>query len=376
MAENIKTKTGRGALQPRREPYWERIKSGLYVGYRKLESGDGTWVARRRMDDAKQKYHALGHFNDYDDALRAVSEWAASLDQGVKEFDKTVEDACREYVKHQKAEKGKASSDDADGRFARLVYGKPIGKIMLAKLQTTDVRKWLHAQVVEDEDDLDAGRRSKDSANRNLASLKAALNLALKDRLVATDAGWKTVTPFTGVGKRREHLLTLEERNTLLEHCQSDLEPLVKGLLLTAARPGELAKATVADFDRRHGTLVLDGKTGRRTVTLSSKARTFISGHVKGKLPTAPIFATEYGQFWNKDSWKKPFKEAVKSAKLPPSIVSYHLRHAAISEMLIAGMQTSVVAMLAGTSTAMIDKHYGHLMHYETRKALDNAVML
>lgn len=66
------------------------------------------------------------------------------------------------------------------------------------------MKDWLANQIstieenAEDEDDL---RRAKDSANRNLASLKAALNLALHDRLVATDAGWKTVSKFKDVGR-------------------------------------------------------------------------------------------------------------------------------------------------------------------------------
>jgi hypothetical protein len=39
-------------------------------------------------------------------------------------------------------------------------------------------------------------------------------------------------------------------------------------------------------------------------------------------------------------------------------------------------MQTSLVAMLAGTSTAMIDKHYGHLQHEQTRVMLDSVAMI
>ncbi|MFP3560129.1 site-specific integrase, partial [Paraburkholderia sp. SIMBA_049] len=68
----------------------------------------------------------------------------------------------------------------------------------LARLRTSDLKSWLAGliEVDEDEDDEDDLRRAKDSANRNLASLKAALNLALRDRLVATDAGWRTVVPF------------------------------------------------------------------------------------------------------------------------------------------------------------------------------------
>jgi site-specific recombinase XerD len=96
----------------------------------------------------------------------------------------------------------------------------------------------------------------------------------------------------------------------------------------------------------------------------------------QSKLPNAPIFANSFSKPWNKDDSKKPFKEAVRKPKLPYDIVMYHLRHAAISELLHGGMHTSLVAMLSGTSTAMIDKHYGHLQHEQTRGMLDSVAMI
>src|SRR5690606_918598 len=104
----------------------------------------------------------------------------------------TVGEACKAYVEHQTRHKSKAAGGDAQGRFSRLVYDRPFAKIALDKLRTTHLRAWLNDQLDEDGDEDDL-RRSKDSANRNLTALKAALNLALRDRLVATDAGWKTV---------------------------------------------------------------------------------------------------------------------------------------------------------------------------------------
>lgn len=249
-------------------------------------------------------------------------------------------DVCRDYVTHLKAVKGASSARDAEIRFERLVYDSKIGKIQLSKLQTKDVRTWLNDQLATDEDDDDEDlRRSKDTANRCLASFKAALNLALRDRMVATDAGWKTVTPFKAVGRRRERMLSMQERTALLAACPENLRALVKGLLLTAARPGELANATVADFDKKHGTMVLDGKTGRRIVTLSTAAKSFMAEHIKDKLPSAYILTNEYGQQWKKDDWKKPFKKAVTTAKLPIDTVMYHLRHTAISELILCAFR-------------------------------------
>jgi len=370
MTANIKSDTARGRLKPRREPYWARVQAGLFVGYRKLSEGDGTWVARRRMDDGKQKYNALGTVASFDEAVAAALEWVKLADVGVTTDKATVADVCRTYVEHQRLHKSEKAAKDSEGRFKRLVYSADIGRIRLDKLTAPHVRKWLNAQVSK-ADDPEAVRRSKDSANRNLSMLKAALNLALKDRLVGSDAGWKSVSAFRDVGKRRDLLLTPKQRKDLIDHCPADLRLLVKGLLLTAARPGELAAAKVGDFDHHAGTLRLTGKTGSRVVTLSSASIAFFNEQRKGKLPSAPLLPREDGGFWNKDAYKKPLKQAVADAGLPAVVVAYHLRHAAISEMIAAGMDSFLVAKLAGTSTTMIDKHYGHLRHDLTRAALD-----
>ena len=376
-APNLTSRSGRAALRVRREPYWSRLSAGLFLGYRVAGLGEGTWIIRRRHEHGKQEYHALGRHETYDDAKAEAEEWARSVEQGVTTKKTTVKEACALYVGHLKLHKGAASSQDAEGRFRRLVDDDSIGRIALDKLRASHVKAWVaklvDADSHEDEDDL---RRAKDSTNRNLASLKAALNLALKDRLVATDAGWKTVVPFRGVGQRRKAVLDAPQRKALLEACTDDLRQLAKALLLTGARCGEIAAANVADFDKWNGVITLDGKTGRRTVAVSSAALAFFAECVKGKVGNAPLLMRADGQRWNKDAWKKVFRQAVTDAGLPDDVVMYTLRHTGISEMILAGMDSFVVATLAGTSVAMIEKHYGHLRTKETRRMLDAANML
>lgn len=376
MATNLKSKSARQALKPRREPYWHCLSVGLYVGFRRTVEGDGTWIARQLQAGSK-KYllRSLGTRPDFEDAVKETQAWAGAVDSGGSHKSVTVEVACKAYVTHQKAHVSKANGADAEGRFERLVYGKPLGVVSLDKLRTTQVKTWLNAQLDSDGDEEEL-RKSKDSANRNLAPLKAALNLALRDRLVATDAGWKTVSRFPNAGRRREQYLSVEDRAALIEHCDADLATLVTALMLTAVRPGEIATANVGDFNRTQGTLALTGKTGTRTVTLSTTAREFLAAEAKGKLPDAPLLSDGFGNSWNKDSWKKRFKLAAKAAALPANVVLYTLRHVAISEMIAGGVDTFLVAKLAGTSTAMIDKHYGHLRHEQTRARLDAVAMM
>ena len=376
MMINLRSKSARGALKPRREPYWHCIRVGLYLGFRRAAEGEGTWIGRQ-LEPGSKKYllRSFGPLPDHDTAMRELAAWAGGVDVGASHRATSVEDACRGYVEHQRVHKSQANGADAEGRFKRLVYGRPIGATNLDKLRSTHVSAWRNAQLADsgDEDDL---RRSKDSTNRNLTSLKAALNWALENRLVATDAGWKTVTRFPNAGRRRERFLSPEERGAMIGACEPDLAALATVLLLTGARPGEIAGCNVGDFDRNRGTLALSGKTGRRVVTLSTSATVFLEQQAANKLPGAPLLADGYGNRWNKDAWKKRIKGAALAAGLPGDVVLYTLRHVAISEMIAGGVDTFLVAKLAGTSTAMIDKHYGHLRHEQTRARLDAVAMM
>lgn len=380
MGTKIDSKTDRAALTPKREPYWHRLHAGLHLGFRCLESGDGTWIARR-TEGTKRTFYALGHFADsekprrvaFTDAKNAAEVWARNTEVGIEASSATIDAVCKDYVKRQRSEKGVANADDAEGRFKRLVYGTDFGRSRLDKLTPAKLRAWRDAQLPKTEDE-EVLRRAKDSINRNLATMKAALNMARNDRLVASDAGWKSVTAFEKAGRRRELFLSREQRHKLLEHCPAGLRELVQGLMLTALRPGELAAANTSDFDKRHGTLnIRKSKTDARIVPLSTAAVKFFTDLTQRRIGAHPLVADDFGARWDKDKWKKPFKAACKAAELPGDTVTYSLRHAAISELLVGGMDMHSVAKIAGTSTDMIDKHYGHLCIERTRKQLDAA---
>ncbi|MFW9615142.1 tyrosine-type recombinase/integrase [Aquabacterium sp.] len=377
VAHDLTKKTERSKLTPRREPYWTRLEIGLYLGYRVMSDNVGTWIARRQ-EGTKKTYQALGHHDLYDDAKKAALAWAGRVDAGVTDKAPTVQAACEHYVKHQRTAKGDNAAKDAEGRFKRLVYGTAFGKITLDKLNTIKVRAWRDGQIPKGDDfDDDTVRRAKDSINRNLATLKAALNLAHRDRLTASDDAWKTVTSFEKVGKRRTIFLNTDQRRALVAQCGDGLRELVTALLLTGIRPGELAGCDVADFDKITGTLTIRiSKTEARTVPLSTAAIEHFKTATKDRIGAAPLIPDGFGKRWNKDAWKKPFKAAVVAAGLPEKTVMYTLRHCAITELIAGGMDSHLVAKIAGTSTAMIDANYGHLRVDKTRALMDKTAML
>lgn len=376
------SKTKRERLTPRREPYWARLRAGGHLGYRKLVEGEGTWVAKYRPADGKRQYKGLGTIlpegkrDAFDVAARAANLWFDQLDRGITGNGDTVADACSAYVAALKVDRPKTAAD-AEGRFRRLVDAHRIGRIALDKLKATDVRAWRDEQVDDDEDDADAIRRSKDSANRNLSALKAALNLAYRDQRIASDHAWRGVGPFEKVGARRTEYLTSAQRKALLKACDAHLARLVRAALLTGARPGELVGATVADFDKAHGTLALRGKTGHRIIPLSTAARELFAECSRDRIAAAPLLCRHDGVAWDRFYWRDKFRDAAREAKLPDGAVLYTLRHTAITTMLTEGaLDLLTVARLTGTSVAMIDAHYGHLVGQRTAAALDKVRML
>ena len=128
---------------------------------------------------------------------------------------------------------------------------------------------------------------------------------------------------------------------------------------------GAVAGLIVGNFAKRRGVLTIGkDKAGEdRKIGLQATTAAFFAEQAKDKLPAAPLLARADGQAWNKDSWKYPFKDAAQAAGLPPDSVAYNLRHSAITDLIaLHRLDTATVARLSGTSLAMIDRHYSHLL--------------
>ena len=127
----IDTKRGREALAPRREPYWQKLSKGRYLGIRKLPSGHAAWIARYRDDEGTQHYKALGEVSDafgFDEAKQAAETWMRDAERGVSDRHDdgsrvTVASACLAYVRSLRAEGRLNAAHDAHMRFRRTVYG-------------------------------------------------------------------------------------------------------------------------------------------------------------------------------------------------------------------------------------------------------------
>lgn len=389
MSSRIDTVEARKKLAPRRAPYWARLSPGLSLGYRRMTQGSaGTWLARQ-YDEATQKetWRSLGGFEElpaherYGAAKKAAEELAAHMGRGGSADTMTVSEACAAYIQHQRREGKGRSIDEAELWVKRWIDKDPIGRVDVRKLTAHHLRTWRQKLATTDviinphaEKDLQRTRkRTSSTVNRQITTLRAALNHALEGGIATTDAAWRTaLRPTVNADRRRNGYLDKQQRAALIDQADGELKLFIKGLCLVPLRPGALAALTAGDFDRRLSTLRINtDKAGEgRSITLPPTTAAFFLDCCKDKLPNAHIFSRDGGKPWDKDAWKKPIKAAAAVAGLPAGTTAYILRHSVITDLITGGLDPLTVARLSGTSIAMIEKYYGHLRADHAASAL------
>lgn len=384
MATKIDTVSSRARLKPRREPYWHRISKGCYLGFRKMTADSaGTWVARC-MDEVahKQLYNALGDFTAlpdhqrFDAATKAAGAWFDHLGRGGRNEVMTVAGACNAYIAHLRSTKGDTTADHTQARFDMLVFGTKLARVELTKLTPAHFDAWRKAmrEIPNQSGPKKGQRRSDSTVNRDMNSVRAALNYAYEGGLVTSNFAWRAkLAPIPKADRRRDVYLDPDQRRALIAAADPHMSAFLRALSLVPLRPGALAALTVGDFDRRLGVLKVgkDKAGADRKISLPKSTAALFADHCKNKLPGALIFTNSAGRAWMKDTWKYQFDLARKAAGGPVGASVYSIRHSTITDLMHAGVDSLTVAQLAGTSVLMIEKHYGHLTQDHARSALE-----
>jgi integrase len=281
----------------------------------------------------------------------------------------TVSDACKSYLDTVHDRNGIAA-----GVFRRHVYADPLGSVKLDKLRRHHLRDWRKrlegapAAVTRDKAKSSTKERAKSTVNRDMVPLRAALRRVLPAGAPGTDAAWQeALLPFRSADGRRTLYLDKGERRRLVDAAPADAAPFLQGLCLLPLRPGALAALTAAQFDKRTRTLTIGtDKTGHaRRITLPPVTAEFIAKAAKDKLPGAFLFSIR-----QRHEWAEAIKHAADAAKLPAATCAYTLRHSTITDLVLAGLPLLQVAQISGTSAAMIERHYGHLVSDAAEAAL------
>jgi integrase len=390
-------------LKPRSAPYWHRLAAGQHLGFRKTATSC-TWLARA-YDPATQKQvkRSLGDFGAlqpnerFTAAQKSAREWFEHLDAGGHRDVINVREACARYADWLERTGGKKGRKlDADGRrrkakearrrFAQYVDADPIATVELPKLRSSHVEAWRQrlestpAQFERAGKGMGRGKgkgtrtrpRAPATVDRDMAPLRAALVHALEGGYVRSAVPWrKALEPSKARGQRSIYL-TVEQRRALIKSLPDDVAAFAHALCVLPLRPGALAALTVGDFNPHEKTLRIGkDKAGEgRYLLLPQNALELVQAAARGKLPGAPLFARWDGKALRADVWGKAIKAAAAAAQLPEGVVAYSLRHAAITDLVTGGLDLLTVAMISGTSVAMIESNYGKLQQNRARDAL------
>lgn len=381
MALDLSRVRERESLRSQREPHWQRLRPGCFLGYRpSAREGAGTWIARAYDEDHRRyRLKALGDFGStssrdrFAEAKKEAEAFADLVEAGghLVQRAETVEEACRQYA---------ASHRDAAGRFERNVYADPIAKVKLVKLRRHHLDAW-RARLTEKPALVSrrkvgpriTRKRAPSTINRDMAVLRAALNKILAPGAPGTEGAWQeALRAIRNASRQRTLYLDRDQRRAILEQTHSEAEPFVRALCLLPLRPGAVAQLAVRDFDERTSELTIGkDKNGKpRRILIPAAASEFFAAHTKGKPADAPLFPRANGKAWDRHTWNDPIAKAVANAKLPSGPTAYTFRHSTITDLVNGGLPLLTVAQISDTSAEMIERHYGHLCRHTAAEAL------
>ena len=308
----------------------------------------------------------------YEQAHKRASEWlpaALQKSTGVvlRRRDYTVLDACDDYLNALDGRK----PTYIPRKIVNAVITPALGVVSVEKLTRARIEQWLK-QTAETPrrkprnglkaDDAEALRRRKDSANRYLTILRAALTRALADGKVACSGQvWKSVKPFEQVDQRRTRFLSDDEARKIVDKCGPDFGLLVRAALFSGCRYGELARLLISDFDSGVGTLfVSHSKSGKpRQVYLDPEAIQFFAA-VCDKRRRNDFILADGGNRWKKDRAKGMIEAACKAAEIEP-LTFHELRHSAASRWARQGLSLAEIAQQLGYADIRMTQRYAHL---------------
>jgi len=396
----LETRTARLKLTPQRKPYWKALTDGVHLGYRRGARA-GKWVVRAYMGEGGYKTQTVATADDHieangedvltfaqaQDRARQVAENLAAQTGRTGPY--TVADAVEDYdAEHMRAH-GRGDGPRETWRIIRREILPALGSKVVADLTSKEIRKWLNAIAERppadrsgnprpaDMADPAVRRRRQDSANRALRTLKAILNHAYREGRVARDTEWRRVKAFSATTQARTRWLTLDETRRLINAAQGSFRDLVRGALLTGARPGDLKRLRARDYMPEVGSVWFANRKAGSPYSchLNPDGVALFNRLTTGRSGDDLIFTRDDGSPWGDDDHERPMRAASAGAGITPPATFYTLRHTYCSHAIMAGVPMLVVAQNVGhKDTRMIEQHYGHLADQYARDQIAQGV--
>jgi integrase len=144
---------------------------------------------------------------------------------------------------------------------------------------------------------------------------------------------------------------------------------LMEFIYETGCRPGEAYKIEKRHLFLDRNQAVMRGKTTEatsapRVIYLSERAKQIV-GELAKINPTGPLFLNSKGRPWNGHSVACQMRRIRGRSGLGHETIAYAFRHRFITDALLSGKSSKLVAEMAGhQTTTMIDTVYSHLTEH------------
>jgi hypothetical protein len=350
----------------------------------------------RRRESGERPKKSLGEFGEllptdrYSAAKKAAEAWFEHLGRGGKSEAVTVKAACLTYIEHVRSDKGERQAADLKARLTRWVLSSKLANLPLSKLTEAKLKAW-RSRVGRRARGRQPARRQRAAAQPRARALfreprhvRPAGRAEPRPRCAVTSpATWRGAWPCA---PSREPMAaarstwTATQRRELLAAASPDVAPL-------AARPGPGASCAPARWrhsrcrrlDTRLGVLTVGRRQSRPRIGASSYPRPPPISSASNARDQAAGRAAVHPRRWQalvqRTTGRARSRPPPTAAGLPAETVAYTLRHSAITDLVTGGLDLLTVAQLAGTSVAMIERHYGHLRGDHAAQALERLAL-
>ncbi|NVJ98367.1 MAG: tyrosine-type recombinase/integrase [Alphaproteobacteria bacterium] len=311
-----------------------------------------TWSTAKARDEAQRLRREIDLGND------PLAERQAASGRSL------VRELASRYLEEHAVGKTEASRTDEVAMLDKLVL-PVIGKMAIEDVSFNDISR-LHRTITKD---------TPIRANRVVALLSKMFSLSVQ-------WGYRKDNPCIGVKKnpeeKRERYLTTDEmerlHKALADHRNQNMANVVRILLLTGARRGEVLNATWDQVDLKNGVWTKPSSHTKQRklhrVPLSDAAVVLLKEIEKaagnsifvfpGSAPDQPI--KNIKRFW---------QSVCKMANLHDLRI-HDLRHTYASLLVSAGHSLPIIGALLGHSQAQTTARYAHLYDDPLRAATNS----
>lgn len=344
-------------------------------GCRVTAGGARAFILNYRTRTGRERRYTIGEFPAWKtSAARAeAAEWKKRIRSGedplaVIEDDraaKTVADLCNRFKAEHLPKKRPATQRDYQSLIEREIL-PTLKHMKVSEVKFSDVDA-IHRRITK--------RGRLHHANHAVAVMSKMFSLAIK-------WGWRMDNPAKGIERnqeqKRNRYLSAEElvrlTAALAEHEDQQAANIIRLLLLTGARRGEVQAARWDQFDLASGTWTKPGSTSKQKtehrVPLSGPARQLLSQLREfAAAEIEHLFPGRYGE-GHRVEIKQNWAALCSESKITGARI-HDLRHTYASLLAIAGLSLPIIGALLGHTQPATTARYAHLLDDPLKQATE-----